>query len=171
MNKLAPIEFNGQRILTTAQLAELYDTNAQTITNNYNRNKERYHEGRHYFAIEGDEKSSFINLTQIDLGSKNAKTLYLWTERGALLHAKSLGTDRAWKIYGELVDTYFGVTEQRKPLSAIEMMKLQNQAIFELDERTAAVESKLITVADKVDNFYFSYSSCALFRQHNLKTV
>lgn len=113
MNNLQPIENNNQRVLTTAQIAEQYETDTQVITNNFNRNKKRYVEGKHYFALEGEEKRTFLNLTQIDLGSaKNSKTLYLWTEKGALLHAKSLNTDKAWQAYEVLVDTYFNVNQQ-----------------------------------------------------------
>ena len=48
----------------------------------------------------------FINQNQIDFGSlKNAKIIYLWTERGAFLHAKSLNTDKAWEVYDCFVKT------------------------------------------------------------------
>ena len=78
------VEQAGQRVLTTAQLAESYGTDKQIIINNFNRNKERYKEGKHFVALEGREKNNFINQHQIDLGSKNAKTLYLWTQKGRL---------------------------------------------------------------------------------------
>ena len=108
MNGLQVIERENQRVLTTAQIAEQYETSTQVITNNFNRNKRRYVENKHYFALEGEEKRAFLDLTQIDLGSaKNAKTLYLWTEKGALMLAKSLNTDKAWEAYECLVDTYF----------------------------------------------------------------
>ena len=38
---------------------------------------------------------------------------YLWTEKGALLHAKSLNTDKAWEVYDYLVDFYFRAKEKR----------------------------------------------------------
>lgn len=111
--ELVPIEYGGQRVLTTQQLAEGYGTEPQIITNNYNRNKDRYRHGVHYFALSGDEKKAFINLNQFDLGLKNAATIYLWTEKGALYHAKSLNTDRAWEVYDQLVETYFRVTKNQ----------------------------------------------------------
>jgi 6-phosphogluconate dehydrogenase (decarboxylating) len=52
---------------------------------------------------------------QIDTQFKYAKSLYLWTEKGALLHAKSLNTDKAWEVYDYLVDFYFRVKEQSQP--------------------------------------------------------
>ncbi|MDR1209234.1 MAG: ORF6N domain-containing protein [Clostridiales bacterium] len=36
-----------------------------------------------------------MNRHEIHDGSKNARYVYLWTERGALLHAKSLNSDKA----------------------------------------------------------------------------
>ena len=42
MNEIKVIENNGQRVLTTVQIAELYGTDSKVISNNFNRNKERY---------------------------------------------------------------------------------------------------------------------------------
>lgn len=116
MNNLIPIDHQGQRILTTAQLAESYEADSQLIVNNFNRNKDRYKEGKHYFALEDDAKRMFIDQHQIDLGSKNAKTIYLWTEKGAWLHAKSLNTDKAWEAYEMLVDDYYTVKQLQPQL-------------------------------------------------------
>ena len=107
---LAVIEYQKTRILTTHQLADAYETESQIIVNNFNRNKDRYTEGKHYFCLEGEAKRQFINLNQIDVGL-NAQHFYLWTEKGALLHAKSLGTDKAWEVYDMLVETYFRVKD------------------------------------------------------------
>jgi ORF6N domain len=106
------VEYSNQRILSTKQIAELFSTDTQIVTNNFNRNKSHYTAGKHYYALEGTEKSNFLNQHQIDLGSRNAKTLYLWTEKGALLHAKSLGTDEAWEMYEKLVDEYYRLREE-----------------------------------------------------------
>ena len=78
MKELKIIEHQNQRVLLTSQLAESYGTTNQIITNNFNRNKERYQEGKHYISLECNKKKEFINQNQIDLGSlKNAKTIYL----------------------------------------------------------------------------------------------
>lgn len=90
-NSLQPIENNNQRVLTTAQIAEQYETDSNTIKNNFNRNKERYVEGKHYYCLTGDDLKLFKDkVSNCDLVKPNAKILYLWTEKGALLHAKSL---------------------------------------------------------------------------------
>ncbi|MBC9786577.1 phage antirepressor KilAC domain-containing protein [Heliobacterium chlorum] len=113
---LSVIEQKGQRVLTTAQLAEVFGTDSSTLNLNFHRNKNRYTLNKHFFALEGPEKREFMNLFQNEIGSqnslKNAKTLYLWTEKGACLHAKSLKTDQAWAAYEQLVDEYYRLKEQ-----------------------------------------------------------
>lgn len=136
------IEQEGQRVLTTAQLAESYGADKQQIVNNFNRNKDRYTEGKHFIALEGDDKKRFIDLNQIELGSKNAKTLYLWTEKGAWLHAKSLNTDEAWDAYEMLVDDYYRVIQQ-KPLTAREQALLALQVNEETAQRVDVIEEKV----------------------------
>lgn len=139
MNKLIVTEFKDIRVLTTQQLAESYQATTDTITKNFNRNKERYLEGKHYICLEGEELREFRANGQIDL-SPNVNKLYLWTEKGAFLHAKSLNTDKAWEVYDHLVDTYFRV---KKPMSAMQLMELQFKAIKEVDEKAEAVNDEL----------------------------
>ncbi|MDE5770801.1 MAG: ORF6N domain-containing protein [Ruminococcus sp.] len=108
--KLTPIENEGKRVLTTAQLAEAYGTDTKIITKNFNRNKSRYTEGVHYYRLTGDRlKKFFANVNLTFANSNKIREIYLWTEKGALLHAKSLNTDKAWEVYDFLVDAYFRV--------------------------------------------------------------
>ncbi len=111
---LQPIEYQEQRILTTQQIADAYGTTERRISENFNRNKKHYVLGIDYFIVEGEELQDFKeNNTQFAYqNDKNApkikgKFLYLWTEYGALLHAKSLNTDEAWKVYKFLRDDYY----------------------------------------------------------------
>ena len=106
MNELQVIEKNGKRVLLTSQLAESYGTTADVIQRNFSRNKERYVEGKHFYCLAGIELKEFKAPGQIDV-LPNINKLYLWTEKGALLHAKSLGTDKAWEVYDYLVESYF----------------------------------------------------------------
>ena len=102
------IEQNGQRVLTTAQLAEAYGTSEKRIQENFRLNKARYQEGKHFHHVKGDALKRILDTPNFG-GTKAGKIrqLYLWTERGALLHAKSLNTDKAWEVYDFLVEHYF----------------------------------------------------------------
>ena len=146
MTDLMVIEQQGVRVLTTAQLAESYGTEPQIITNNFNRNKERYEEGKHYIRLTGAEKREFCNLNQIDVGTK-AANFYLWTERGALLHAKSLNTDNAWEVYGELVETYF---RAQKAQIALQNLSPQTQAMINLEVRQNELESRVNDLEQRI---------------------
>ena len=109
MNVPKTIEQNGQRVLTTAQLAESYGTTADEISINFHRNKARFIEGKHFYLLAGEPLRELKrNLANCNLAiPKNVNRYYLWTEHGALLHAKSLNTDKAWEVYDFLVEHYF----------------------------------------------------------------
>lgn len=110
--ELQIVEYEGIRVVTTKQIAEMYGTDSKTVSHNFNRNKERYTEGKHYFLLVGDKLRSFRQNGEYSI---KAPKLYLWMERGALLLAKSINTDIAWKAYERLVDFYFEVKEEFNP--------------------------------------------------------
>lgn len=124
MQELQVIEAKGIRVLTTKQLSQAYEATTQKIKQNFTNNKSRFVEGKHYIALRGEELKAFKNqVEKIDLVDGRASHLYLWTEKGALLHAKSLNTDKAWEVYDYLVDFYFRVKTQEqqeeKPKEAV----------------------------------------------------
>ena len=111
MRELQVLKVKGLRVLTTRQLAEAYGTKVKVINNNFSRNKERYILEKHYFYFEGEELSKLRTTPQFEGQLRNAPKALFWTEKGALLHAKSLNTDKAWEVYDYLVDFYFRAKE------------------------------------------------------------
>ncbi len=109
------VELKGIRVLTTRQLAEAYGTGIKIIQNNFQRNKDRYVAGKHYIYMDRDElREVKTTHPQFDGELKRASRMHFWTEKGALLHAKSLNTDKAWEVYEYLVDFYFRAKESVK---------------------------------------------------------
>ena len=141
MNDLKITEYKNIRVLTTQQIAEAYGTDSKVISNNFNRNRERYVEGKHFICLEGDELKVFKTNHHFDESSKINK-LYLWTQKGAFLHAKSLNTDKAWEVYDHLVDSYF---EKKQPLklSTEEKIQILAQGNVELQEMVEAIDKDL----------------------------
>lgn len=144
-NKLVPIERDGQRVITTDLLAQVYETDTNNIVQNFKRNKSNFKEGLHYFLLQGDDLRAFKReVTDSHFAvAPNVNQLYLWTERGANRHCKILDTPKAWEQFDNLEETYFLVKEQRKQqarvnaggqkkrpaLSSVNMaMKLQTEA-------------------------------------------
>lgn len=106
------IEHREFRVLSTMQLADAFNTNSKIITRNFQRNKDRYEEGKHYFALSGDSLKEFKARRQNDDNLKYVSVYYLWTEEGAWLHAKSLNSDDAWRAYQTLIDSYYKIVQQ-----------------------------------------------------------
>lgn len=135
MNELTIVEHNNQRVLTTEQLAQAYGCEPTNIKKNFNSNKERFIEGKHYFKLEGDALQD-LRVTNSDLQiSPMTRSLYLWTERGASRHSKMLGTDKAWEVFDQLEETYF--TVHQKQLSPIELIAAQANALVKQERELA----------------------------------
>ena len=165
------IEYSQQRVLTTAQVAQQYQVDTNIIKNNFINNKKRFLEGKHFYYLTGEMLKAFKNeVKNLYLVGKNASTLYLWTEKGMLLHAKSLNTDKAWETYDFLVDHYFKTQqmptmidsymindpvkraerwiEEQKERQALETtVAVQNQRIEEM--RPKEIFADALTTSDK----------------------
>lgn len=148
---LQVIEHQSQRVLLTQQLAESYGTDNKSISYNFNHNKERYQEGKHYFLLQGNDLKAFREIHDLP---NNLNKVYLWTERGAFLHAKSLNTDKAWEVYDSLVEHYFKSREEEKvslPSDPMEILKLvfqdqtqTNEKVEKHDQRIAELENNAL---------------------------
>lgn len=147
MEEIQKVDYNGILVLTTQQIAEAYETEQQIITNNFNRNKDRYAEGKHYICLKGNELKEFRAKNQNDV-LPNANKFYLWTKKGAFLHAKSLNTDTAWEVYDKLVDSYFDNFDKKENITIsklspeLQMFKSlwDMQAKQELEQKRQAEE-------------------------------
>lgn len=106
---LPAIAHNGKPVVTTALLAKLYGTDDIRIQQNYLRNAGRFEAGKHYHKLEGAELKAFKHRLSLSYPvEKQARSVMLWTERGAARHAKMLDTDAAWDVFEKLEDCYFG---------------------------------------------------------------
>ncbi|MCM3079617.1 ORF6C domain-containing protein [Brevibacillus invocatus] len=140
MSKMQVLAYAGQRVLTTAQLAESYGADSERIQKNFNYNKERYQEGKHYILLQGDDIREFRSNFSISEVAPNVNKLYLWTRKGAWMHAKSLNTDEAWEAYESLVDDYYRAIEDP---DSFKNLSSEVKAIFFLDKKTQEIESRV----------------------------
>ena len=157
MRELAVLEHNAVRVLTTEQLAEAYGCDANNIKKNFNANKDRFIEGKHFYVLAGDDLRR-LQVTNSDLQiSSKTRHLYLWTKQGAARHSKMLGTDRAWDVFDELEESYFNPTKGMTPeefllytaqqmVEQSKAIKAANARIDKVDERLLDVESKQMTI-------------------------
>ena len=131
------IEVKGIRVLTTSQIARAYETKEIQIHQNFKNNRGRFVDGKHYISLSGDDLKAFKNhLEKIEVVKSRTSHLYLWTEKGALLHAKSLNTDKAWEVYDYLVDFYFRAKEERKVPVTLEPKAVPVENVEQTDRRS-----------------------------------
>ncbi|OAB27762.1 antirepressor [Paenibacillus macquariensis subsp. defensor] len=152
MSQLQVINHNGQRVLTTAQLAESFGTETKIISKNFERNENRYSRDKHFFLLEGDELRVFKASRQNDV-SPNINCLYFWTEKGAWLQAKSLNTDKAWEAYESLVDDYYRIKDvQALDTSALspqlQLLINMEQGLKQIEQRQQETEQQLTTIKE-----------------------
>ncbi|HBA7889445.1 TPA: ORF6N domain-containing protein [Escherichia coli] len=134
---LSPITHNQIPVITTELLAQLYGTEPVRIRQNHHENKVRFVEGKHFFKVVGNDLKELrvaLNYSQnlrVTLSnsqnlqpslrglqiSPKARSLILWTERGAARHAKMLETDQAWDVFEKLEDCYFSQKDPSAPVS------------------------------------------------------
>ena len=125
-----------------------------------------------YIVLAGDELREFKkHFENFELVNSRTSHIYLWTEKGALLHAKSLNTDKAWEVYDYLVDFYFRAKEEKtepvkkEPLPPNPMMRTvvdipenpeAQETIREIKKALAAVEVML----DESDRYVSKDAYC-----------
>lgn len=160
--ELPVIEWKGQRVITTAQLADVYETETDNVKKNFQSNKTHFKEGEHFFLLKGADLKEFKNrVTDFPLVGKNANQLYLWTRRGASRHCKMLGTDKAWEQFDALEENYYNQTqtviptgEELMALAVIEAHKTieaKNQQIKQLEHETLEMNKAISEMKPKVN--------------------
>ncbi|EJE9351874.1 ORF6N domain-containing protein [Escherichia coli] len=154
------IEYRGQRVVTTEQLAAGYGATPIRIRQNHSRNEERFVVGKHYFLLEGDELRELKHRVSQSYSVKiasNVRSLILWTERGAANHAKFLETDQAWNYHEDLVEFYF---TQRENIDVQRVLTRKELAlmVIEAEERAEAMALENKTLSATVDSLEKHFS-------------
>ncbi|ENH7080462.1 phage antirepressor KilAC domain-containing protein [Escherichia coli] len=157
-DEIPVLEWQGVRVVTTETLARGYGVDEANIRNNLSRNLDRFEEGKHYFLLTGLKLREFKNrVTGSYSVGKNARSLTLWTERGAARMSKIVDTNEAWAFFEKLEDSYFRQKEQQ-PVAIPQTLPEALRLAAELAEQKQLLEQKahqlnqhLVAAAPKVD--------------------
>jgi len=131
---LVPVKYSDDLILTTEQLAEFYETEIENIKKNFNRNKNKFIECKHYYFLEGANLRAFkrqVAESPEPFVSKYTSQLYLWTKKGVARHSKILGTSRAWDVFDVLESNYFDMPKQQYSLPTAYLEALKDLVVKE----------------------------------------
>lgn len=128
---LPPLTYKGLPVVTTEMLAKAYGCDTASIRNNFNRNRERFTEGKHFYSLTNGDLKAFRDCvsncyaqgdcvkTFDAVVPARTRNLTLWLERGAARHAKMLNTDQAWDVFEMLEETFFRVVKPTEQPSAL----------------------------------------------------
>ncbi|EHK0700007.1 phage antirepressor KilAC domain-containing protein [Salmonella enterica] len=152
------LEWEGVRVVTTRTLANGYACAEKSIRMNLANNKSRFIEGMHIFTVSGKELADLrANMIGSQISSK-ARTVTLWTEKGAARMSKIVDTDEAWAFFEKLEESYFQ-QKQSSPTPAIpqslpEALRLAAELAEQkemLEQRQLLLEKELKQAAPKVE--------------------
>ncbi len=130
-------EFDGCRVVTFKDIDNVHERPEGTARKRFNDNKNRFIEGEDYYKICPSE----IRTHKImEISEMAREDVTLITESGYLMLVKSFTDDLAWKVQRELVKSYFKKT---KPLSQIEMLRIQLGMIDNHEDRIADLEQNM----------------------------
>lgn len=134
---IAVKEFDGCRVVTFKDIDNVHERPEGTARKRFNDNKNRFIEGEDYYKICPSE----IRTHKImEISEMAREDVTLITESGYLMLVKSFTDDLAWKVQRELVKSYFKKT---KPLSQIEMLRIQLGMIDNHEDRIADLEQNM----------------------------
>lgn len=101
------IEWKGQRVITTEEMAIHHEIPTFRLNEKFRRNKKYFKESVDYFVIRkqdiSESQTEILKLFVVN----NMTEIFLFTESGYLRFVKTINDDKAWHIYGQLIDAYF----------------------------------------------------------------
>lgn len=144
-------EYQGQRVVTFADVDKIHQRPNGTAGRNFRKNKEHFIEGTDFFEITStDVATNFVATYGFD---KKAPKGILLTESGYLLLAKSFTDDLAWKVQRELVNAYFRSKSMSGRNSSEDTLKIKR---VETAQANANVRKAnlLLKIADSTQTAY-----------------
>lgn len=160
--RIVAVEWNGERVITTAQLADVYETSADNVRVNFNNNKDRFTEGKHYYILKGEELRMFKrNVNDIYAVKPNINQIYLWTKRGASRHCITTGSTLAniGEAGREAVLPLENNLSYMKPLA--EMIASEMKGVQTV--RIVADEGKIFKIVKEEANDYYRRTGSPAF--------
>lgn len=92
------LQYKDQPVVTYEQIATVHGIPVRNVHRSFERNRDKFTEGKHYFRLEFAEVASLPLKVEA-----NSNGMILFTERGYLLLTKPLRDKRAWEAQERMV--------------------------------------------------------------------
>ena len=136
-------EYNGERVVTAWDIAEVHGREVKKINQQFNRNIDKLIVGEDYFILNREEFSKSHKVTQ-NFIPNNVKELLLFTKTGYLMLVKTFEDDLSWKIQRELINNYFNKQENLPVnLNSLDVLKHVTNVLQDHDDKLNVLEYKV----------------------------
>lgn len=148
-NELNVKMWNGQRVVTFADIDKVHERPEGTARKRFYDNKKRFVEGEEYFLITKSlmsEKRTF----GIEVPNRGITVL---TESGYLLLVKTFTDDLSWEVQKQLVNSYFKLNEITQDFNSnypIDIVGL-NDFISELKDNLPCVYAQINSIENSIN--------------------
>lgn len=102
--EIRKIEYRGQQVVTFAMIDKVHGRPDGTARRSFNENRDRFALGDDYYELTSDEIRT-MSAAEI-FPARTARGNFI-TKRGYLKIAKTLGDDKAWEVFDEMLERYF----------------------------------------------------------------
>lgn len=128
-------EYKKERVVTAWDIAKVHSREPREITQQFNRNKDKFILNEDYFilkikdfserfkTIQSSESQSVIQ----DFIPNNVKEIPLFTESGYLMLVKTFTDDLSWEIQRQLVKGYFKLKELKSSVDKDKRLEIMEK--------------------------------------------
>jgi phage regulator Rha-like protein len=109
------IAYKDQSVVTFAMIAEVHGISEDNVYKSFQRNKEKFTEGKHFYRIDYAEAS----LAGLSVHC-NTQGVTLFTQKGYLLLTKPMRDQKSWQVQEQMIDEYFTLREIVQKPSALD---------------------------------------------------
>jgi phage regulator Rha-like protein len=143
------ITYKDQPVVTFEMIAEVHDISVRTVINSFQRNKEKFTDGKHFYRIDFEEASQLTFKGEV---SPNGVTLF--TKKGYALLTKPMRDEKSWEVQEQMIDEYFAMRAQATaipPQSTAEMLLQYAQALVQQEKELLRQQQQLTAVESRVE--------------------
>jgi toxin-antitoxin system, toxin component, bro family len=128
-------EYKKERVVTAWDIAKVHGREPREITQQFNRNKDKFILNEDYFKISSKEflasfktiQSSESQSVIQDFIPNNVKEIPLFTESGYLMLVKTFTDDLSWQIQRQLVKGYFKLKELKSSVDKDKRLEIMEK--------------------------------------------
>ena len=131
-------EYNGERVITAYDIAELHGRDVKVINQQFNNNRNKFVENEDYFVANRNLIHKLKSLTLVN-NLQNLKEIILFTDTGYLLLTKTFNDELSWKIQRELVKAYFKLKELKDRVESGEL-EIRNAQSKEINDKPTELQ-------------------------------